>query len=158
VTVEEWGKVSSYANRILLPEGAVPLTAWYEVLQPAGAEVVGVWEAQHYREKPGLTLRKVGRGRAYYLGTYLSEESFAPLLDGLAAAAEVGPLVEGLPENVEVVERTDGQKRLLFLLNHSPEPVALVGVPPGRELLADSQVTGRVELEGFGVALIHREG
>ncbi|HEX3000219.1 MAG TPA: beta-galactosidase trimerization domain-containing protein, partial [Armatimonadota bacterium] len=156
VTVEEYGKVTSHPDRILLEEGgSIPLQSWYEVLEAHGADVVGTWECEHYHGLPALTMRRLGKGRAYYRGTYLNEEVFAGLLDRLAGDAGLHPLIEGLPEAVEAVERTDGQRSLLFLLNHGGEVITVPGVPNGLDLLTDTPVRGsEISLEPFGVAIL----
>lgn len=158
VSVAEWGAVSSYVNQIVLEGGAdVPLWSWYEVLEPQGAEVVGTWEDGHYRGQPAVTVNRVGRGAAYYVGTYLGEALVHGLLDRIAPEADLHPIFDGLPDRVEAVMRTDGERSFLFLMNHSPEAVTVSGVPAGTELLTQHVLTAEDEemvLDGFGVAII----
>lgn len=160
VAVEEYGKVTSAPNMIVLDDGNdVPLHAWYEVLEPRGAEVVGTWESGHYRGLPAITARSAGRGRAYYVGTYLNEENFGGLLGTLALEAGLRPIEEGLPDAVEAVERTDGTRTLLFLLNHSADAVTVPDIAAGVDLLTGEPVAGQeVALDPFGVAIIRRGG
>ncbi|WP_432155605.1 beta-galactosidase [Streptomyces sp. bgisy153] len=90
------------------------------------------------------------RGRAWYVSTLPEPAALRALLARIAADAGVRPVLEGLPAGVEAVRRGE----LLFLLNHGREPVT-VDVP-GRhhDLLTREDVTDRLTLGRYGVAVL----
>ena len=95
-----------------------------------------------------------GKGRAYYVGTVVQEESFYDLLiaDMLHTAA-IRPIVTP-PPGVEVSVRQARGRKYLFLINHT-ELRQVVKVPAGRkELIADALTGDKLTLEVFGVAVI----
>eukprot|EP00741_Cyanophora_paradoxa_P008706 tig00001371_g8428.t1 len=116
---------------------------------------------RHLHGKAAIVSRRVGAGRVVALGCFGGAALHAALLPllGLPAAAP-------LPHGVEAARRGD----LLFLLNHTPEPVpalpldSLPGLPPAaaaaaRTLAADgysAQLAAEDDMPGCGTAL--REG
>ena len=88
----------------------------------------------------------------------LNEEVVSGLLDRWSADADLRPLVSGAPDAVEVAERTDGKKILLFFLNHGADPATVTGAPQGMELLTETPVRGgKIALDPFGVAILHKD-
>ncbi len=106
--------------------------------------------------QPGVLERKVGDGSITYVGAWLN----AKLMDGLAAMwlqnAGVKPLVAGVPEGVEVCERSGEGKTVLILINHNttPETVTLPGQM--KNLLAGDAEVSSVELPKYGVAVLEQ--
>jgi|GEM_PF-69651 len=132
----------------------------YELLRPAeGTEVLGYWSNRFAEGIAAVTSRAVGKGRALYVGTYLTEEILSPLFDGLLARAGVQPLITDLPAGVEVSMRKKTDCCLLFILNTTETPVELRTVPAGHELLSNVAVKeGQLALESYGCAVIELSG
>jgi hypothetical protein len=63
-------------------------------------------------------------------------------------------LIAGLPKNIEVSLRIGESHKLWFLLNHSPHAETLSGVPAGLELISDAKISGSLDIEPLGVAVI----
>jgi beta-galactosidase len=76
------------------------------------------------------------------------------LLPFLAGLAGVKPMIAGLPKDVEVMVRTDGSKKLWFLLNHGQEAVRISTGLKGVDLLASEAINDKLELASCGVAII----
>ena len=67
---------------------------------------------------PAATLNRFGAGKVFYIG-YLSDSVFYEALARMVSTmAGIDPILE-TPDGVEVVERWQNDKRLLFVLNHS---------------------------------------
>jgi beta-galactosidase len=148
-------------NEIVLRAGAFagarPRYACERIFELAHAEragVLAVYGSNWYAGRPCLTINPFGQGRAYYLATDPEEAFLADFYRALAADAGIAPLLEPV-EGVEVLERTDGRGRLLFILNHAAEPreVPLGGIQ-GRDLLAGRPCAGRLALGPYGVAVV----
>jgi len=133
---------------------------WYERLVPdAGTEVLGRWSSRFLDGEAAITMRTVGRGRAVYLGTFLTPSLTEALFSALFDAAGVKPLVPALPKGVEVTLREAPGRALLFLQNTRVDPVEVTGLPEGTELLGDAPVRdGRLSLEGYGCGVIRSAG
>ncbi|MBP2446941.1 hypothetical protein JOH51_004380 [Rhizobium leguminosarum] len=51
------------------------------------------------------------------------------------------------------------ERRLLFVQNYTDQVVTIGGVPAGRDLLdGEKAVAGRLELVGYGCAIVEVEG
>lgn len=127
----------------------------YELLAlEQGTEVLGAWSNRFADGQAAITVRNVGKGRVIYAGTYLTE-ALVPLLFGeIFAKADVKPLVEELPDGVEVTMRVDGERRLLFVLNTTDTPQRVLHLPQGKDLLAGQPVSDVLELGPFGCAIL----
>jgi beta-galactosidase len=122
-------------------------TLWSEEIEPDGtADETVPYKGGELDGLPAV-LRK---GSAWYVSTLPEPEALRELLARIAAGAGVRPVLDGLPAGVEAVRRGD----LLFLLNHSRDPVT-VDVPGSHhDLLTDAAVTDRVTLGRHGVAVL----
>jgi beta-galactosidase len=127
VEVEEYVSMAadSYNGlEFLLPElatahpgSAGAATVWCDVLKPNGATVVARYTHDYYAGKPAITLNQFGRGKVVYIGTLGNGAVYASLTGWLLGLAGVRPLLAA-PAGVEVAERWQGERRLLFVLNH----------------------------------------
>jgi beta-galactosidase len=99
-----------------------------EVLNPNGALVVARYTRDYYAGQPAITLNRFGQGYAVYVGTVGDQSLYEVLAGWLLNLAGVGRLATS-PEGVEVAERVQGDRRLLFVLNHTEhlQTVALDG-------------------------------
>lgn len=98
----------------------VPAGIWCDVLQPNGAEVAATYAQQFYAGRPAITLNQFGKGKAVYVGVLDGAALYEALAGWLLGLAGVQP-VRTAPECVELSERWQGNRRLLFVLNHSDE-------------------------------------
>ena len=127
VEVEEYDSLApDMSNEIefALPELAscspVPADVWCDVLQPNSAEVVATYTQQFYAGQPAITLNRFRKGKAVYAGVLDGALLYDALAGWLLGLAGVQPVLT-TPEGVEVAERWQGDRRLLFVLNHSDE-------------------------------------
>ncbi|MFP4105144.1 MAG: beta-galactosidase, partial [Phycisphaerae bacterium] len=162
VTVEEFGKIESGSLSLKLGEQTLRSGGGYEVLQLCGAQEAGRWLAPSDAApsaatgEPAVAINKVGRGTVIYVGTYLTEQNVSDLLGFALSFTTLTPMVDA-DQAVEVTRRTDGRRKLLFLLNHYPTPRAVRNVPAGTDLLTDQPVEGELELPAYGVAVVEEE-
>ncbi len=179
VTVEEYGMRAERYFRLYLAKAPVPPepptekptalstllwprtrasevypALWYEVLHPTTAQVLGTWHRGHIEGQPAVTVNAVGQGKVLYVGTYLARETAEWIAQLAVEQAGLSPLPVVAPPVVEATLRTDGERRLLFLLNHDDAPHTARRLPAGTELLRGAHVEGELFLSPYEVAIV----
>jgi len=130
---------------------------WCDVLNSTGATVVARYAQSYYAGEPAIALNEVGAGRVVYVGTFGDAILWSTLVDWLIALAGVKPLLAA-PEGVEVTERWQRDRRLLFVLNHTAEEQEVVLDTAGVNLLdGGSVVEGAVAIAPRDVLVILEE-
>ena len=153
-----------------------PVRGWTEVVHTDGAEAVARYRSGELAGLPLLTRRQRGAGTAWYLSARLGDAELGALLTGIGpqvTAADLRPVSAAAPESaqapvpestageptVEVVRRTDGESRWVFLLNHTgaPCPVdpAALGVGSDAVDLVRAAPADGLVVPGGGVAVVH---
>lgn len=122
---------------------------WCDVVTPKDAEVLGLYTGSYFKGAPCLTRK----GSVYYLACDLDEKAqgnFAKFLCS-QAGIEAGLYVQ---EGIEVVDTTDGEKQVKFLLNHNNYDTVIALTQEYTDLLTDKKVVNTVKLEAYGVAIL----
>ena len=121
---------------------------YYEVLEPSTAKALATFENTP-RKSPAITLNHFGKGEAIYLATASQAAFIEPLVRSLYAELDIqrGP---DTPEGV-VARVVDG--RALYV-NTRDTPVTISFGGTRRDVLTGNSHDGRLELQGFGVALL----
>jgi len=155
-TVEEYGRLDEGENNLDFASGAIaPGWKWYEALSVHTAKAIATWDRKHYGCKSAMTFKRVGQGRVFYVGTYLSPQNSRSIMSEVLEDVEIRPYLRGLPESVEIARRSGNGYSLLFLLNHSSEPQTIPSAPRGRDLISAQNITGGpLTLAGKDVAII----
>jgi beta-galactosidase len=147
VTVEEFDSLpperSNQVQFVAGPAATAPVALWCEVLSPATARPLAVYQADYYAGRAAATLCEADGGRAIYIGVLAGADFYGPLFEWLLPLAGVEPLLD-TPPGVEAAARVGPAGRALFLLNHTDAAAtvtlpgsyadALTGEPLGREL------------------------
>jgi beta-galactosidase len=125
VEVEEYDSLppdNGSALEFVLPELAAasptPALIWCDVLKPTTAAVVARYLGGNGSGKPAITLNHFGEGQVVYVGTCGDESFYSHFAGWLAELAGLRGNVAS-PEGVEVCERRQGERRLVFILNHT---------------------------------------
>jgi beta-galactosidase len=140
------------ASRLAIASDAAHL---YELLDIDGdVEVLGRWSNRFAIGRAAISSRKVGKGRAVYVGTYLTESLVEGQAGQLFAPGDILPLVEDLPAGVEVTLREAPNRKLLFVLNTECVDVELSSLPSGADLLTGKSIDGSLSRGPHGCALI----
>jgi beta-galactosidase len=168
--VVEFGPVPSGQFHIDLGGGAsIAGGPLYEILHLRGAQSVGRWGApDNYGPcapagEVAVSLHRVGKGVAMYVGTFLTDQNAAAILDLALKHARITPLAQA-PEAVEVTRRRDAsvgqasglsevRRSLIFVLNHYPSKQS-IRTSVGTELISGALCDGNLDLPPFGVAVI----
>jgi beta-galactosidase len=112
--------------------------AWCDILQPETAEVVARYTQDYYAGKPAITLNRYGEGRAIYVGTFGDTPLYEGLFTWLMGLNSQQRTIVG-SQGVEVAERWQGEKRIVFVLNHTTVAQAVVLETEYRNLLEPEQ-------------------
>jgi beta-galactosidase len=157
-TVEEYGRQNAPEQRPLNLEiggQTVHTKWWYEQLSPdANTQVLASWSSRYLAGSAGITLHPVGKGAVVYVGTYLTQEIMTSLLDLLASRLAIQAVWPNLPDGVNAVLRSNGERKLCFLINFNDRPVTIPDAPEGLDLLSNQPVKGALQLAAYGVAVV----
>ncbi|HVM72309.1 MAG TPA: beta-galactosidase [Anaerolineales bacterium] len=153
--VEEFAAYSQdQANLVEAANGrSYPCELWSDIIHTTGAEVLGRYRQDYFSGYPAITRHRFGQGSSYYLGTVLSPDGLAWLLDQACGSAGVQPVLEA-PRAVEVTRRSNGTHTWLFVLNHSDGNVQVQLPAEGTDLITNRPVEASLELGPQGVAIV----
>ena len=93
-------------------------SVWADVLKPTTAQVVAHFTEDYYADQAAATINAFGDGKVIYLGTMGDDAYYEAIVRTLSGLAGVKSLLN-TPNGVEVVERWQGDQRLIFVLNHN---------------------------------------
>lgn len=109
---------------------------------------------EHYAGKPAITLNSYGKGKVVYIGVLGPAALFDALAPWLLALAGFQPVLR-VPAGVEVTERWQGDRCLLFVLNHTGQEQEITLDRAYRNLLdGDRVVGGQVKLPAREVMIL----
>ena len=94
---------------------------------------------------------KCGDGRAYYVAARIDEEAQTRLCEMLLEEAGLNP--RQLPDGIEVHTREAEGDKYTFYMNTTNETKCVEAVT-GTNLLDDTVVAGKLELEPLGLAIV----
>jgi beta-galactosidase len=88
-----------------------------EVLRPVGAKVLAEYCGDFYADRAAITQNAFGAGQVVYIGAVGEVELYDALAGWLQGVAGLEPVIAA-QDNLEVTERQQRNRRLLFVLNH----------------------------------------
>ncbi|GFR34860.1 beta-galactosidase [Thermobrachium celere] len=97
-----------------------------EMINSKGAEVIYTYEDKFYKNKACITVNKFGEGKVYYIGSSVDSD----VLSSLAKEIIMEKSIEHFetPFGVEVYSRYYGDKKYLFIMNHTEEEHDVLGI------------------------------
>ncbi|MGW5348974.1 beta-galactosidase [Streptomyces sp. NPDC004031] len=161
IRIDEWdAREPEFSNPVLLGSGpdAVESAARlvFELVIPQGAEPVGSYRADFYAGTPAVTRNSHGTGWGWYVAAGLDQTGVDWVVRQVLDTAGVATRHPGLPHLETAVRVAPDGTRLLFLLNHSDQPVTAPATTGGTDLLTgDTFATGeQIPLDGHGVRVL----
>lgn len=156
IVVEEYAPYTeTQTNTIRAKDGnQFQCTFWSDVIHLKGADSIADFAEDYYAGYPAITHDIFGKGRAYYVGTVLEQSGMQWLTEYVCHSAGVQSVAAIAPAGVEILQRTNGKTRFLFVLNHSNEKVNVTVEGQGCDLLTGVDVNNSVELEPCEAAII----
>ncbi|MFI6373455.1 beta-galactosidase [Streptomyces sp. NPDC050546] len=155
VRVDEWdARPPEFTQTV--PELATEARLVFEIVQPRGAEPIATYGTDFYAGTPAVTRHPYGDGEGWYVATALDQPGVDEIVRRILARHDLLGPYAGHPE-VETATRVapDGT-RLLFLLNHAPEPARLTAHTTATDLLTGKRVDQGepLVLDPLGVAIL----
>lgn len=133
-------------------DNGVSGTVWSERIVLTGAERVLSYTDGPAAGGPAVTRNTVGAGQVWYVSTRPDPDGLRAVLDEIAPP----PVVDGLPEDVEVLRRTSDRGSFLITVNHTGKEV---DVPArGVDLVDGTRVEQTLTVPAEGVRVLHEEG
>ncbi|MGN8768555.1 beta-galactosidase [Paenibacillus barengoltzii] len=149
-----------HTNQIVMKEAWGALSGQYDcgllcdLIHAEGAEVLAEYGSDFYQGMPVVTVNSFGKGRAYYVASSPDAAFLQGFLKNLCEEKGIQPLLDA-PEGVEVARRVKDGKAFLFLLNHNEGPAEVeIGSEAYKDLLAQTEVSGMVQVPGRGVVIL----
>ncbi|MFC4455401.1 beta-galactosidase [Deinococcus sonorensis] len=144
-------------NRIVLQgalgalSGSYSCNLLFDIVRVEGAEVMATYGEDFYAGTPALTRHRVGQGQAWHLASSAEPAFLRGLLGHLCEDSGVEPTWPNLPEGVEATRRGEGERQVLFLLNHLQQQVTVPLATDLHDLLSGATLQGQVTLPACGV-------
>jgi len=134
-------------------EDEFPASVWADVIEPKGAKVIAWHTQDFYAGKPAATMHSYKKGKVIYLGVMGDSSYYTAIARWISGLAGVEPLLE-TPTGVEVTERWQGERRLLFVLNHLEQQQKIELNMRYTNLLDGKALFGEVQIEPHGVLIL----
>jgi beta-galactosidase len=126
---------------------------WCDILAPRGAEVLANYTQEFYTGQPAITLNRYGKGRAVYIGTFGDDELYQALLNWLMNDLGISGTATA-PAGVEVTERWQGNRKIMFILNHTTAPQVVLVPDDLVSLLGEEPRGGKVSVAPHDVIIL----
>ncbi|MET9580037.1 beta-galactosidase [Streptomyces massasporeus] len=155
VRVDEWdARPPEFAQPV--PELGTEARLVFEIVLPRGAEPVATYGTDFYAGTPAVTRNRYGDGEGWYVATALDQPGVDEVVRRILTRHDLlGPYADHPAVETATRVAPDGT-RLLFLLNHSPEPARLTARTTATDLLTGKRVDQgeTLVLDPFGVAIL----
>ena len=104
-----------------------------ELVKTDTAKPIMTYKHDFYKGMPVVTVNSYKAGKAFYVGAD-SEQAFWDEFAGiLANAADMKPILNNIPEGVEVTKREDSKYEYIFVQNYNTVPAEINISTPGRK-------------------------
>jgi beta-galactosidase len=144
--------------QFMLPqlEAEFDTCTWADVLAPETAVVIASHSQDYFAGKPAATINAFGKGKVIYLGILGDARYYDAIARWILSLGEIKPLLD-VPEGIEVTERKQDDRKLLFVLNHNSTPQEIALTIPCLDLLSGRNLTGHVTLSPFEVLILEND-
>lgn len=157
IRVDEWdSRPRDVVQPIKLGEFEAEARLVFEIVQRLGAEPVGTYGADFYAGTPAVTRHAYGDGEGWYVATALDQPGVDWVVRRILARHDLlGPHADQPAVETATRVAPDGT-RLLFLLNHAPDPAHLTAHTTATDLLTGkwTEEGDLLTLDPLGVAVL----
>lgn len=154
IAIEDYDAVGNAPNIIELHDGArFKASLWCDIVRLQGAQAIGRYMQEFYKDTPALTVHSYGKGRAWYIATVPEERFFRHFLAEVAGHVGLRRLAE-LPKGVEVASRAGARGRVIVVTNLTGQKQRVRLADACEDLFAKAIVSEALELPPYGVAVL----
>jgi beta-galactosidase len=158
VRVDEWdSRPPEFAQTI--PELGSQARLVFEIVQLRGAEPIATYGEDFYAGTPAVTRNAFGEGEAWYVATALDQPGVDEVIRRVLARHDLlGPYADHPWVETATRVAPDGT-RLLFLLNHTPDPAHLTAHTTATDLLTGKRIEEGepLTLDPLGTAILRMQ-
>ncbi|MFF6877119.1 beta-galactosidase [Streptomyces sp. NPDC012474] len=156
IRVDEWdARPPEFTQPV--PELGTEARLVFEIVRTRGAEPIATYGTDFYAGTPAVLRNPYGDGEGWYVATALDQRGVDEVVRRILTRHDLLGPYAGHPA-VETATRVapDGT-RLLFLLNHAPEPARLTAHTTATDLLTGKRLDQgeTLVLDPLGVAILH---
>jgi len=122
-----------------------------DLIHVESATVLATYGSDFYAGRPALTVNNYGQGRAYYIAARTEQVFLDDFYRALVDDLQVRRVIAApLPEGVSVTERTDGERRFVFVMNFADSERRVTLDPhPYVDVRTGDSVGGQLVLSAF---------
>lgn len=151
--VEEFTFLSPYdeAQFVTLGDAKVSAPCFNDVLKTTDGEAIGTFDSNYYAGKPAASVKKLGKGKAYYFGGAFGEDTAKYFIEreGLTAPMGIDAQID-IPEHIELAVRGE----YAVLLNYGEEPVTMKCSVPVTDVITGDTFQQELVVKGTDVVVI----
>ena len=129
---------------------------WADMLEPAGAEVLGSYVNSWFSGYSAITRNRFGEGQAIYVGAALDEAFYATFVPAILAGVGIAPPLE-IPHGVQVRVRHVNGNPIHFLMNCTRNPQRLTLPHAMHDVLRGGTIGPALELAPRDVIVLSAE-
>jgi beta-galactosidase len=140
------------------PEGAYEVRDYCELIHTETAETLAAYQHDFYAGRPSLTVNAFGQGKAYYIAARTENRFLEDFYGGLTGSCSLlKALNSDLPCGVTAQLRTDGERKLVFLMNFSEEEKAIdLNQTTFKDLLTGEKLAERLILPPYDIKIMEQ--
>lgn len=127
-----------------------------EVINLTGADALAHYQGENLEGKPAITLHAAGRGFVVYVSFSCRQDAFFDALFALLAQRFAILPILPAPKGVDVVSRTAGSSKYIFLLNNTWQAAEIDLPHPMTELLSGAFSGKGLSLAPLQIAVLER--
>ncbi|MFD5834591.1 beta-galactosidase [Streptomyces collinus] len=159
IRVDEWdARPPEFTQTV--PELGTEARLVFEIVRPRGAGPVATYGTDFYAGTPAVTRNPVGDhdGEAWYVATALGRPGVDEVVRRILTRHDLLGPYAGHPAVETATRVTPDGTRLLFLLNHAPEPARLTAHATATDLLTGKRLDQGepLVLDPWGVAVLQQ--
>lgn len=129
-----------------------------EICHPTTCETLAVYETDFYAGKPVLTKNQFGKGVAYHVSASADTDFFHALYAKLAAACDLTYAIRtAVPDGVSLTWRQSDTEKLIFVQNFGDSAAAVQLDQPYENVLTGETVSGSLNIEKYGFAVLAKQ-
>ena len=113
-------------------------------------KILATYNDGYYSGMPALLENSFGKGRVFHLGSVFTESNLKALFKYIGVRSIVNDIAD-VPEEVEVVVRSVGEQKYLFLLNYSFDAQSVVLTQESTDMFTGKDTYGFIKLSPFDV-------
>ena len=153
--VEEFTFLSPYDKEQYINIGKARVSApcFNDILKITDGEEAGTFENNYYAGKTAVSLKKVGKGKAFYFGAAFAEDSAKAFIElaNIHPPMNLDELID-IPENVELAVRGE----YAFLLNYGEDSVDMNCAAEFMDMISGKTFTDKITIGCYDAVVLKK--